>query len=284
MEPKASITLGDLFMINVAYIQKSKDHLQRQSYQENTVILMSKFQRNHLSTFLFTKQLVRESLKELDHHQGRRLSNDEFLVAQIATYLGTKFCFSSEFLSSNCLKPIICLGLYVTLADEAEPRPRPPLFNEEVKFPDGKLINLGTSFRHESILDNLEFLTGIEVESGRSSYLFGDEVIAKVDYSVKGCDSNDLIDECPVCLEKFREDNRKPAIARTACSHKFHQSCLLKWLGRNEAACPVCRSSCIVWVSGSVNPMHEKITFWNEEVQTRLNKGESSLKHFREEE
>ena len=55
--------------------------------------------------------------------------------------------------------------------------------------------------------------------------------------------SNDnlLLDECSICLEKYKKNEK---IINLNCSHSFHQNCLSKWLNNNNT-CPQCRENII---------------------------------------
>lgn len=45
---------------------------------------------------------------------------------------------------------------------------------------------------------------------------------------------------CTICLE----EERKTAVwAETSCKHRFHHSCLTKWVDLNKS-CPICRAEC----------------------------------------
>jgi hypothetical protein len=45
------------------------------------------------------------------------------------------------------------------------------------------------------------------------------------------------MDECPICMENLKFNNRK--IHTTSCNHKFHEMCFKKV---KEGACPCCRA------------------------------------------
>lgn len=47
----------------------------------------------------------------------------------------------------------------------------------------------------------------------------------------------DSEDECSICLEKFKEKEKKIILK---CSHEFHKKCIKKWLNNNNT-CPLCR-------------------------------------------
>lgn len=51
--------------------------------------------------------------------------------------------------------------------------------------------------------------------------------------------------ECSICLEEYSEQELKSLknISGTSCSHRFHTSCLLKWLkAPNNNQCPICKT------------------------------------------
>ena len=55
----------------------------------------------------------------------------------------------------------------------------------------------------------------------------------------------DLSDDCPICLEKYKE---KDKCVRLNCSHIFHKRCLNQWLKNRidkseELNCPLCRNN-----------------------------------------
>ena len=46
-------------------------------------------------------------------------------------------------------------------------------------------------------------------------------------------------EECPICLEEF--DDTKPICMVRPCNHKFHISCIVKWVDEGKDKCPLCR-------------------------------------------
>ena len=46
-----------------------------------------------------------------------------------------------------------------------------------------------------------------------------------------------IYNECPICLEYFRENDK---LARLSCDHVFHIDCIKQWISR-ESNCPICR-------------------------------------------
>lgn len=59
-------------------------------------------------------------------------------------------------------------------------------------------------------------------------------------YKIKEND-NLLLDECPICLDKFEINDR---IISLNCNHKFHKDCLKLWIKKNNT-CPQCRENII---------------------------------------
>jgi hypothetical protein len=46
--------------------------------------------------------------------------------------------------------------------------------------------------------------------------------------------------ECSICLGKI--NNKDGSFFRTACNHRFHHKCIIKWLV-NNSTCPYCREN-----------------------------------------
>lgn len=42
--------------------------------------------------------------------------------------------------------------------------------------------------------------------------------------------------ECAICLESIQNP------CNTNCNHKFHYTCLFKWIESNKTSCPLCRA------------------------------------------
>lgn len=51
-------------------------------------------------------------------------------------------------------------------------------------------------------------------------------------------------DECPIC---HKDDVEDPVFVVTECGHKFHKSCLAKWLTEYGDNCPMCRTRLREW-------------------------------------
>lgn len=45
--------------------------------------------------------------------------------------------------------------------------------------------------------------------------------------------------ECPICFESLKTRKK---VMTTSCNHKFHTTCMKKWLGSNDT-CPCCREN-----------------------------------------
>ena len=52
---------------------------------------------------------------------------------------------------------------------------------------------------------------------------------------------NLLLDECPICLDKYEINDK---IISLNCNHKFHKDCLKLWIKKNNT-CPQCRENII---------------------------------------
>lgn len=59
-------------------------------------------------------------------------------------------------------------------------------------------------------------------------------------YRVKSND-NLLLDECSICLEKYKVNDK---IMDLKCRHSFHKDCINHWL-KNNNTCPQCRENII---------------------------------------
>lgn len=59
-------------------------------------------------------------------------------------------------------------------------------------------------------------------------------------YKIKNND-NLLLDECPICLDKYVINDK---IISLNCNHKFHKDCLKLWIKKNNT-CPQCRENII---------------------------------------
>ncbi len=54
--------------------------------------------------------------------------------------------------------------------------------------------------------------------------------------------TNELIEECSICLENYKENTYKRTLN---CSHHFHKKCIDKWLKKCDEEnihCPMCRN------------------------------------------
>ena len=48
---------------------------------------------------------------------------------------------------------------------------------------------------------------------------------------------NNIIEQCSCCLENINDHDNSV----TKCGHKFHTSCLNKWIQTGKNTCPLCR-------------------------------------------
>jgi E3 ubiquitin-protein ligase ZSWIM2 len=47
-------------------------------------------------------------------------------------------------------------------------------------------------------------------------------------------------EECTVCMSSFEKDDE---VTELPCRHRFHRSCISKWLAECKQSCPNCGSS-----------------------------------------
>ncbi len=57
-------------------------------------------------------------------------------------------------------------------------------------------------------------------------------------YKTRACVAEDALDQCPVCLLTFVDDED---VRRLPCFHLFHMECVDKWLKEHKKVCPNCR-------------------------------------------
>jgi len=55
-------------------------------------------------------------------------------------------------------------------------------------------------------------------------------------------DEDNLLNECPICLEKF---NKNEKIIELSCKHNYHDKCIKEWMNNNNNSCPNCRGNII---------------------------------------
>ena len=58
---------------------------------------------------------------------------------------------------------------------------------------------------------------------------------------VKNADLENLINECSICLEQYKLNEK---IIQLECDHIFHKSCFELWF-KNNNSCPICRDNII---------------------------------------
>ena len=51
--------------------------------------------------------------------------------------------------------------------------------------------------------------------------------------------SNQIQQECSICLESNEKDN---CFGKLPCNHIFHITCILQWGYKNNKTCPICRT------------------------------------------
>ena len=51
--------------------------------------------------------------------------------------------------------------------------------------------------------------------------------------------SNQIEQECSICLESNEKDN---CFGKLPCNHIFHITCILQWVYKNNKTCPICRT------------------------------------------
>ncbi|TVT99607.1 hypothetical protein EJB05_55037, partial [Eragrostis curvula] len=87
----------------------------------------------------------------------------------------------------------------------------------------------------------LEGLANIHAAKERENQLFrGVPASAKAILGLREPTSDEameLQDDCPVCLDEFKEGD---TLRMMPCSHCFHIRCIYKWL-RASGVCPCCR-------------------------------------------
>jgi hypothetical protein len=59
--------------------------------------------------------------------------------------------------------------------------------------------------------------------------------------TVNSNDEENLLNECPICLEQYAKDEK---ICILQCDHTFHEKCIKEWL-KNSENCPNCRENII---------------------------------------
>lgn len=97
--------------------------------------------------------------------------------------------------------------------------------------------------------DNIQFmLTILLFLSFCSSFIhIFDNCIRKCKHRLKlstykiVSDDNLLLDECPICLESYKINDK---VINLECRHSFHKKCIYIWLNKNNT-CPQCRENII---------------------------------------
>ena len=66
--------------------------------------------------------------------------------------------------------------------------------------------------------------------------------LSKKTKKIKNIDLENLINECSICLEKYKLNEK---IIQLDCDHIFHKSCFDLWFQKNNS-CPICRDNIII--------------------------------------
>ena len=51
---------------------------------------------------------------------------------------------------------------------------------------------------------------------------------------------------CPICVESVEQENT----TTTICNHKFHYTCLIEHIAKNNSNCPICRTTLLTGAVG----------------------------------
>ena len=76
------------------------------------------------------------------------------------------------------------------------------------------------------------------------SNLFQDVIVHASQSIIDGASTvltleNDIVENCSICQDRMRQGELIRTL--TACTHKFHQSCVDNWLLERSVRCPECR-------------------------------------------
>ncbi len=50
-----------------------------------------------------------------------------------------------------------------------------------------------------------------------------------------------MTEDCSICFEPLWETGKGTVVRYLACTHKFHEPCLNRWVRRSKNTCPLCR-------------------------------------------
>lgn len=64
---------------------------------------------------------------------------------------------------------------------------------------------------------------------------------ALISTALRACLETDAA-ECSICLDTFLTDNG-PHVLPCSTKHAFHKTCIVRWLEREHATCPVCNAT-----------------------------------------
>lgn len=65
-------------------------------------------------------------------------------------------------------------------------------------------------------------------------------LIPTMSYQIAKSAIKNNIENCPICLEAFNDQN---SIKLLSCYHIYHINCITKWLSERSEACPMCRKT-----------------------------------------
>lgn len=71
--------------------------------------------------------------------------------------------------------------------------------------------------------------------------------------------TTEIGDECSICLESFREEDRVTVIR---CNHYFHTECINPWLKKYCLMCPICKIHVIDRNGSSERKLHAEMSIY----------------------
>ncbi|EEC73793.1 hypothetical protein OsI_08484 [Oryza sativa Indica Group] len=67
------------------------------------------------------------------------------------------------------------------------------------------------------------------------------QLLAASEHGCHGCDDDEAVAGCIVCLEKLEADDVVRRLGN--CAHAFHRGCIDRWIDLGRLTCPLCRST-----------------------------------------
>ena len=119
-------------------------------------------------------------------------------------------------------------------------------YEDEIGYYDQEYYNTTQDPDNEVIIEFCFgfLLLGLIVVIGGNIYHFCDTKCKQMRLSRKLKQvliTEDLSEECPICLENYVAKDKKVILT---CSHEFHKQCVTKWFNTNEEnTCPLCRNN-----------------------------------------